>query len=63
MDNCRLTIGMEATDRYQQAKNDLIKALKSCGELTPQERERLVGELFGVANVALLKDILNRSVR
>ena len=25
MDNCRLTIGMEATDRYQQAKNDLIK--------------------------------------
>lgn len=63
MKDYRLTMGIETTDRYRQAKNDLIKALKSCGELTPQERECLAGELFGVANVALLKDILNRSVR
>ena len=55
MDDYRLTIGMEATDRYQQAKNDLIKALKSCGELTPQERERLLSEIFGAEIVAQLK--------
>lgn len=34
--------------KYLDARTDVLKAAKSVGELTPQQREELAKELFGV---------------
>lgn len=62
MDKYKLTVGVEPTDKYEKAKQDLLQALKSCRELNPQERESLLNELFGAANVVVLDSILNRII-
>lgn len=62
MNNFKLTVGIEPTDKYGKAKTDLLQALKSCRELNPQERESLLNELFGAANVVVLDSILNRII-
>ncbi len=62
MDSYKPTVEIEPTDKYERAKKDLLKALKSCGELSPQERESLLDELFGAANVVVLDSILNRII-
>ena len=56
MNDYRLTLGIEPTDRYKKAKQDLLQALRSFEELSPQEKECLLEELFGAANVALVID-------
>ena len=58
MDNYKLTLDIETTDKYQQAKTDLCQALKSYAELFPQEKECLMNEFFGAANVNFMCDIL-----
>ena len=60
MDNYRITVGVEPTDKYEKARQDLNQALKSFSELTPQEKERLLKEYFGAANVAIMCDIFKK---
>ena len=60
MDNYKPTVGIEPTDKYEKAKQDLLQALKSYGELTPQEKECLMQEFFGVANVATVCNMLKQ---
>lgn len=50
--------GTEATYKYEKAKQDLLQALKSYGELTPQQKEELLIDFFGAANVATLCNAL-----
>ena len=38
MDKYKLTLGIEPTDKYNKAKQDLIQALSSLQELSPQEQ-------------------------
>lgn len=52
MDKFRPTFGIEPTDKYDKAKQDLIQALNSIRELEPWQREQLAKELLG-ANVAV----------
>ena len=59
MDKFNLTIGIEPTDKYLKAHQDLTQALKSYSELTPQEKERLMQEFFGAENVALVCNMLS----
>ena len=54
MDNYRFTLGIEPADKYEKAKQDLLQALKSVGELSPSQQRMLVEELFGAAQVAMV---------
>ena len=45
------TIGVEPTNPYEKAKQDLITAYNSFAVLTPPQKEMLVKELFGAASV------------
>ena len=60
MDYFKPTFGEEPKNKYDKAKQDLIKAMNSVRELTDQEQRMLVMELFGAANVATLLNLLNR---
>ena len=60
MDNYKPTVGIEPTDKYEKAKQDLLQALKSYGELTPQEKECLMQEFLGAANFALMSNVLRQ---
>ncbi len=60
MDYFKPTFGVEPKNKYDKAKQDLIKAMNSVRELTDQEQRMLVMELFGAANVATLLNLLNR---
>ena len=41
MDKYKLTFGIEPTDKYEKAKQDLIQALHSLEELSTEERHEL----------------------
>ncbi len=54
------TVGIEPTDKYEKARQDLLQALKSYGDLSPTEKESLMKEFFGVANVAAVCNMLKQ---
>lgn len=45
-------------EKYLKARNDLIKALHSIGDLTEQQREQLAKEMFGVGAALQIKALL-----
>lgn len=63
MNNFEPMIDIESTDRYENAKADLVKAYKSFNELTNDQKVILTKELFGAANVALICDALGKIMR
>ena len=50
MNKYKLTFGIEPTDKYLKAKQDL----------SPQEQGVLAEEMFGVAQVAVAVDVFNK---
>lgn len=54
------TVGIEPTDKYEKARQDLLQALKSYDDLSPTEKESLMKEFFGVANVAAVCNMLKQ---
>ena len=60
MENYKIKATVESTNKYETAKLDLLQAMKSFEELTPQEKQQLATELFGAANVAVVCDFLKR---
>lgn len=62
MNNYRLTVGIEPTNDYDKAKQDIIQAMISIRKLPPQQQQRLAEELFGAANVAALMTIFNQTM-
>ena len=60
MDKYKLTFGIEPTDKYNKAKQDLIQALSSLQELSPQEQRVLIEDMFGIAQVAVAMDMFNK---
>lgn len=60
MDHFKPTIGIEPTNKYDKAKQDLIQAMNSIQELSQQEQQKLLTELFGVARVAVALSLINR---
>ena len=63
MEEYKLTLGMEPTDDYKKAKQDLIQAMRSIQKLSPQQQQMLAEELFGAANVMVLSQILRQYLR
>lgn len=57
------TLGIEPTDKYEKAKQDILQALNSVQALTPQEQQRLAEEMFGATNVAVMLNILHQAFR
>ena len=60
MNNFEFKAEIVPTDDYENAKLDLCKALDSIGKLTPVQRERLINEVFGAVNVAIVCNILKQ---
>ena len=63
MDKYKLTFGIEPTEKYEKAKQDLIQALISLRELSDEERKVMAEEIFGTAQVAVAMDIFNKYFR
>lgn len=57
MDKYKLTFGIEPTNKYLKAKQDLLQAWKSIRELSPEEQRVLAEEFFGAARVAIAVDM------
>lgn len=60
MDRFKATIGIEPTNKYDKAKQDLIQAMNSIQELSQQEQQKLFTELFGAARIAAVLSLFNR---
>ena len=54
MDNYKPTVGIEPTDKYKKAKQDLLAARKSFCELTRDQQWQLIHDLFGAEAVTTL---------
>ena len=54
----RPTVGIEPTNPYEKARQDLITAYNSFAVLTPLQKETLVKEMFGAANVNAVIQIM-----
>lgn len=63
MEKYKLTLGIEPTNDYQKARQDLIQAMKSIHKLSQQQQQMLAEELFGAANVMVLSQILHQYLR
>ena len=50
-------MGIESTNPYEKAKQDLITAFQSFSMLPPLQQEMLAKELFGAANVAAVVNL------
>lgn len=60
MDNYRVTVGVEPTNDYDKAKQDLMEAYKSFSKLKTWQKEQLAKELYGADAVALLLKIMQQ---
>lgn len=63
MNEYKPAVSIEPTDKYEKAKQDLIQALKSYEALTPVQKERLMQEFFGAANVTAVCNMLKQYFR
>lgn len=61
MNEFKINVDIEPTDKYLKAKLDLLQAIKSFESLTQQQKLQLVQEAFGVAKATAIIDLLNRS--
>lgn len=56
MEEYKLTLGIEPTNDYEKAKQDLLQAMQSIQKLSPLQQQMLAKEFFETAgNMALLK--------
>lgn len=60
MDNYQVTVGVEPTNDYDKAKQDVVKAIDSIRKLSPRQQKRLAEELVGATNVAILLKLFNQ---
>lgn len=61
MNDYRLTVGVEATNNYEKAKQDVLQALESVRQLPPQQQQTLMEELVGAANVVGLINLFQQA--
>ncbi len=56
--NVKASLKIEPEDKYGKARMHVIQAMKSMQELTPQQREQLAKELFGIEAVAYIQSMI-----
>lgn len=57
MENYKLSVGFEPTDKYQKAKQDLLQAINSFRELDDTHKRRLLNDFFGAEKVAFMQEL------
>ena len=60
MDNYEFKIGVEPTNKYKKAKQDVVQALNSIKQLNENEQQVLAEELFGTVNAVMMHNILQK---
>lgn len=60
MGDYKIKMGIEPSDEYKKAKQDIIQALISVQKLSPQQQKDLITELFGAAKVSFAMQIFNQ---
>lgn len=60
MHDYQLTVGIESTDRYKKARQDLVQAEKSFNLLTEEEKVCLIREMFAAEAVGLLYQAIKK---
>ena len=58
MNDYKINLSVEPTNDYEKAKMDIIQAMNSIQKLSPQQREQLARELFGVERIELIRQLL-----
>lgn len=61
MNDYRLTIGVEPTNDYDKARQDVIQAMVSVRKLSPQQQRILAEEFVGAENIAALMNIFHQN--
>lgn len=61
MDNYKVSVGIEPTNDYDKAKQDVLQALNSIRKLSPRQQQMLAEELVGATNVAILLSLFNQN--
>ena len=59
MNDYKINLSVEPTNDYDKAKMDIIQAMNSIQKLSPQQRERLATELFGVEKIEMFRQVLS----
>ena len=57
MNDYKINLSVEPTNDYEKAKKDIFHAMNSIQKLSPQQRERLATELFGVEKIEFMKQM------
>lgn len=63
MNNYRLMVDIEPTDKYDKAKQKLLQAINAVQELPQYQQQHLAEEIFGATNVAFFLKVLNQNFR
>lgn len=61
MNDYRVTVGVEATNDYDKAKQDVLKAMDSVRKLPPQQQWMLMEEFVGAASAASLLNLFQQA--
>lgn len=61
MNNYRLMVDIEPTDKYDKAKQKLLQAINAVQELPQYQQQHLAEEIFGTANVAFFLKVLTQN--
>ena len=60
MEEYKVLLGLEPTDKYKKARQDLIQAIKSIDELSQKQQKNLAEEMFGRAKVAAVIELFKQ---
>ena len=60
MEEYKVSLGLEPTDKYKKARQDLIQAMKSINELSTKKKKNLAEEMFGRAKVAAVIELFKQ---
>lgn len=59
MNDFQFNLSIDPKDDYEKAKKDFIQAMNSIQKLSPQQREQLATELFGLERMELIRQVLS----
>ena len=60
MNDYKITMGIEPTNDYMKAKQDILQAMESVQKLSPIERQRLAEELLGTTQFMVLNQMFHQ---
>ncbi len=61
MNDFTVNLTVDPINKYEKAKKDLFQAMKSMQELTPQQRDQLAKEVFGLEAAAYIQRMMKQN--